>query len=181
MPRSGITRRELLAGLGLGIAMRPVAAAGTGLRPGSEEVDLAGAGRLAGRAVAVLRQRPRKFTRQGECAVCDLGAAGQVTVERVGEGGVQILLASTDGDLELLRALETPGVARVVARPAAGFEDLNGPAFDTLRRVPAGTELTFSSEMALRCAAPRVVAARIARIHEELAARVVSAAAPLLG
>jgi hypothetical protein len=177
---SGLSRRRLLATLGRGLTARPFAAFGESPGKGRAEADLPGAGRLARRALDAWRRRPPAFALRGRCAICELGPAGAITIERVGEGGVRILLTASDGELEILRTLASPVVARIVVRPAGRGDGAGGPAFDTLRRVPAGFELTFSSELALRHAPPRAVASRLPPVYAELAARAVAAAASLL-
>ena len=94
--------------------------------------------------------------------------------------GRRVTLVGHRGELEMLRALDTPGVARVEARMDPGALAPAGPCHDTLRRVPGGYELTFSSALALRHAEPKRVPAEPPEVFERLAATAVERARTLL-
>ena len=184
---SGVDRRWLLTG-GLSLfALRRAAAAapapaGEGApRAAAKAPDLERAGEWARRALAALERPARGFVGGAGAAVCDLGAAGRLELTRVGEGAVRVTLVGRQGELEILRAIDSPRVARVEARWAAPAAPPVGPCYDTLRRTPGGYELTFSSALALRHTPARPVVGEPPVVYESLAETALRDARPFLG
>lgn len=174
-------RRELLAaGLGLcTLGLSPAARAASG---GTDPVriDLEAAGAWAARALAALERTGARFMPSDRGAVCDLGVAGRLEVIATGLAAVRVTLIGGPGELEILRALEAPQVGHVEARMESLAPAPGGRCYDTLRRVPGGYELTFSSALALRHAEPERGTGEPPAVYERLAAAAVDGARSFL-
>lgn len=169
------SRRGFLAAAALAIWARPRPATAVA---GEAPADLPRVGAWARQALAAMGARGGSFTRHGAGVRRDLGPAGRLHVEPAGDGAVRVTLRRADGELEILSSPAAPErVGRVRARLARAAQ---GCAFDTLRRVPGGFELTFSSCLALRHAAPRRVTGEPPAVYGRLAAAALSGARRLL-
>ena len=98
----------------------------------------------------------------------------------MGPGAVRVTLAGRPGELEILRTLAAPQVARVEAHMVPTSPAPTDRCYDVLRRVPGGFELTFSSTLALRHAEPERRAGEPPLVYERLAAAAVDGARSLL-
>lgn len=178
------SRRTFLTGLGIGLAGlcgRPLRAF-EGMRKdagfaGSRELrqlDLPGGARLARRLLEAVAPRTPAWECHGKVRTCDLGYV-QAHVE-VHTRGRQSIYVGDEHEALVLEYL--PKSDRLASVTIAGTRPValhSKPAYDTLRDLPDGVELTFSSDLALRHAAPRFSAgAELPKVYCELARRLSS-------
>lgn len=170
-------RREIFAAA-LGFSMLPRAVF-SDIGPPPPE-DLPRVGVLAERALAVIRSRRPVFqcdSASGSMtATADLGAAGRLELRRETTGTLRLVLRCGADELEVLATAAGAQVGRVEARLAESPSS-SKPPYDTMRRVPGGYELTFSSPLALRHLAARRIVSELPSAYQRLTAAALASAA----